>query len=106
MAQPVEAMAEDQLGQERADRRSGLERMSANTADQQFMKEVAVGVNELQEHLEDQLRAVGAEGLAAEEPAAVRAVTAKRKAVALATKMATRLRVAARVSLWQTHISA
>jgi hypothetical protein len=55
-------------------------------------------VNELQEHLEDQLRAVGAEGLAAEEPAAVRAVTAKRKAVALATKMATRLRVAARVS--------
>jgi hypothetical protein len=77
--------AKDQLGQERANRRSRLQRTPANTADQEG---VAVRVNELQEHLKDQLRAVGAKGLAAEEPAAVRAVKAKRKAVA--TKMATR----------------
>jgi hypothetical protein len=67
------------------------------TSEQAFEKEAAVAMNEIKEYLEDEVRSnpaaavAGAEG----EPAALRAMTAKRKAAALATKWATRLQVVA-----------
>jgi hypothetical protein len=96
MAQQYENMPEDQLRQDRADRRATLDKAPGATAEQQFMKEAAAAVNKLQEHLEDKVRAVPppAEG---QEAAALRVLTAKRKVATLATKWATRLQVAAKV---------
>jgi hypothetical protein len=89
-------MPEDQLRQDRADRRATLDKAPGATTEQQFVKEAAAAVNELQEHLEDEVRAVpaAAEG---QEAATLRVLTAKRKVATLATKWATRLQVAAKV---------
>jgi hypothetical protein len=109
MARNFETMTEEQLRQERAERRSVLEKAPAATLEQAFIKESAVALGEVQEQLEDEVRtmAAAAPGAAApgaaapgaegQEQAAARAVAAKRKMTAQVTKWATRLQVAAKV---------
>jgi hypothetical protein len=57
MAQNFENMPEEQLRQERAERRSALEKAPAATPEQAFVKEAAVALREVQEQLEDEVRA-------------------------------------------------
>jgi hypothetical protein len=94
-------MAEEQLRQDRAERRSAIEKGPEITAEQCFVKEATAEVNKLREQLEDKVRntPAAAEG---QEQAAQRTVTARRKAAAaLATKWANRLQVAAKVKIKQ-----
>jgi hypothetical protein len=58
--QPIEGMPEEQLNQEIAERSSGLGKTPAISVDQVFIRESALALNELQEHLEEQLRVEGA----------------------------------------------
>jgi hypothetical protein len=109
MAQNFENMPEEQLRQERAERRSGLEKAPAATPEQAFVKEAAVALREVQELLEDEVRAgaaaapgaaaagAAAQGAEGQEQAGARAMAAKRKMTAQVTKWATRLQVAAKV---------
>jgi hypothetical protein len=117
MAQNYENMPEDQLRQERAERRSGLEKAPAATPEQAFLKEAAGALGEIREHLEDEVRAgaaagagaaaagagagaaagAAAQGAEGQEQAGGRYMAAKRKMTAEATKWARRLQVAARV---------
>jgi uncharacterized protein YacL (UPF0231 family) len=53
-------MPEEQLNQEIAEMSSGREKTLAISVDQVFIRESALAVNELQEHLEEQLRVEGA----------------------------------------------
>jgi hypothetical protein len=93
MAQNFETMPEEQLRQERAERRSVLEKAPATTLEQAFVKEAAVALGEVQEQLEDEVRA----GAAAAPGAEGQEQAAKRKMTAQVTKWATRLQVAAKV---------
>jgi hypothetical protein len=68
---PIEGMPEEQLNQEMAEMSSGLEKMPATSMDQMFIRESALAVNELQEHLEDQLRVEGAGACARTELALI-----------------------------------
>ena len=87
MAQPYEKLPEEQLKQDRAEKRSLLDRVPGSTPEQLFMKEVAVAINEIQEQLEDEVRIspAAAEG---QEPAAGRKIMARRKVARLASKRA------------------
>jgi hypothetical protein len=58
--QPIEGMPEEQVNQEMVEMSSGLEKTPATSMDQVFIRESALAVNELQEHLEEQLRVEGA----------------------------------------------
>jgi hypothetical protein len=57
MARNFETMPEEQLRQERAERRRVLEKAPAVTLEQAFIKEAAVALGEVQEQLEDEVRA-------------------------------------------------
>jgi hypothetical protein len=56
MAQPYEKLPEEQLKQDRAEKRSLLDRVPGSTPQQLCMKEAAVAINEIQEQLEDEVR--------------------------------------------------
>jgi hypothetical protein len=56
MAQLYEKLPEEQLKQDRAEKRSLLDRVPGATPEQLFMKEAAVAINEIQEQLEDEVR--------------------------------------------------
>jgi hypothetical protein len=58
--QPIEETPKEQFDQEMAEMSSGLEKTPATSMDQMFIRESALAVDELQEHLEDQLRGEGA----------------------------------------------
>jgi uroporphyrinogen-III decarboxylase len=102
MARNFENMPEEQLRQEREERRSVLEKAPAATLEQAFVKEVAVALGEVQEQLEDEVRAgaAAAPGAAAAQGAEgqeqARVMAAKRKMTAQVTKWATRMQVAAK----------
>jgi hypothetical protein len=85
--QPYENLPEEQLKQDRAEKRSMLDRVPGSTPEQLFMKEAAVAINEIQEQLEDEERSspATAEG---QEPAALKKIMARRKVARLATKWA------------------
>jgi hypothetical protein len=87
MAQPYENLPEEQLKQDRADKRSTQDRVPGSTPEQLFMKEAAPAINESQEQLEDEARCspAAAEG---QELAALRKIMARRKVARLATKWA------------------
>jgi hypothetical protein len=57
MARNFETMPEEQLRQERVERRIVLEKAPAATLEQAFVMEVAVALGEVQEQLEDEVRA-------------------------------------------------
>jgi hypothetical protein len=57
MAQNFENIPEEQLRQERVERRSVLEKAPAATMEQAFVKEAAVALGEVQDQLEDEVHA-------------------------------------------------
>jgi hypothetical protein len=69
MARNFETMPEEQLRQERAERRS-VEKVPAVTPEQAFIKEAAVALEEVQEQLEDEVRAGAAAAPGAAAPGA------------------------------------
>ena len=94
MAQPVETMAAEDLQKEREGRRNWLATVMATNAEQVFAKNMVESLFELRELAEDNLLANPAG--AAPDAAALRALTARRRLVELATKNANRMQVAAR----------